>query len=440
MTRDPQSRDLDALLDAARAELREPPDFDPTALVPAASLAGRARHRRRTAGRLAAAAALAGGALAAVAVLAIRPSPAPPAVVAERGRAAPVANPSPSVLDEPAGVPSPSRAGEPPEATSRTTFRTRMVDGRHVLVVAPGAGLAIEDASVGARVRLHRGAALFDVRPLDRGERFEVVTPHGTVRVLGTVFAVASSAGGLSVRVFEGRVAVERAGGRTTLRAGQALGEGHGGIEALEPFGRRAAATRRRGRPASAAPRADTGGTSAAAEPTLADARGWIASGEPARALEEARARADGASGTRWRGVAADALRALGRHREAAAAFDALARDAGDADRARFGFLAAELRLRRLADPSGARVSLHLAGVTSPSSPLRERGLALELEALDALNDHAAFEARAAEYLDAFARGSRRAWVRSRRAAHRAARERADRATAHPPRALPRPR
>lgn len=64
-------------------------------------------------------------------------------------------------------------------------------------------------------VRLEHGEIRFDVAAeisTHGGRPFAVTTPHGRVRVLGTVFSVAARDGGLQVAVAEGRVAVWSAG------------------------------------------------------------------------------------------------------------------------------------------------------------------------------------------------------------------------------------
>ncbi len=67
------------------------------------------------------------------------------------------------------------------------------------IVLDGGARLRIES---GERVALQEGRAWFEVAP----GAFEVETPHGPVRVLGTAFEVDLRAGGLEVAVAHGRV------------------------------------------------------------------------------------------------------------------------------------------------------------------------------------------------------------------------------------------
>ncbi|HJL25758.1 MAG TPA: FecR family protein, partial [Polyangiaceae bacterium LLY-WYZ-15_(1-7)] len=80
------------------------------------------------------------------------------------------------------------------------------------VVAAPGAVFELAALSERERrVELARGTVLFDVTPLEEGQRFEVVTPDAVVRVRGTVFSVERGAR-TRVRVYEGRVEVEARG------------------------------------------------------------------------------------------------------------------------------------------------------------------------------------------------------------------------------------
>jgi hypothetical protein len=69
------------------------------------------------------------------------------------------------------------------------------------------------------QVALLHGTAWFRVLP--EGKSFEVVSPHGTVRVLGTSFGVAVSDDETRVEVIEGTVWIGRANEESTITAGQ---------------------------------------------------------------------------------------------------------------------------------------------------------------------------------------------------------------------------
>lgn len=77
------------------------------------------------------------------------------------------------------------------------------------LVAAPSTELVIVSQALSARkVRVERGAVLFDVTPLSAGQRFEVETAHVSLSVFGTVFTVEVEGARTLVRVYEGRVLV----------------------------------------------------------------------------------------------------------------------------------------------------------------------------------------------------------------------------------------
>jgi hypothetical protein len=403
---------LQPLLRVVREELAAegPEELEP--LVRVALLAGRARHakraaRRRAVGVLAASVAVVG--IAATLALFAVPSAPPPR--AERGG-------SPAAPVGERVAPSGARERALDDAIDPAPgLRVQTLRAGHLLTATADARYRVERGADGTAIELDRGSMLFDVQPLLPSERFVVSTPDGQVRVVGTVFAVEVSAHGTRVEVFEGRVRVELAGRTLELSEGERVGRTGGGIAALREQGRIAAAARRG---------APTDGPGARRAEPMADepsegavgidvARGWIANGEPERALEAAREPAAEDAG--WQLVYADALRALGRVAEAADTYDAVAQRSEGVERSQYGFLAAQIRMRRLDDPRGALVSLELAEVTHSSSPLRERGLALEVEAHYELGDRRRFEERARVYLEAYPEGSRRAWIERRSSA-----------------------
>ncbi|MCC7539745.1 MAG: FecR domain-containing protein [Deltaproteobacteria bacterium] len=141
---------------------------------------------------------------------------------------------------------------------------------------------------------------------------------------------------------------------------------------------------------------------------SIAQARRWLADGEPDRALTAARLRAGGA----WRMLEADALRALGRHEDAADAYDRAARELGGSARAQAGYLAATLRRDRSNDAPGALRSLDASGADETGSPLEERALALRARLLVATGRMEAARATAERYLARFPQGGRREAMR----------------------------
>ena len=323
------------------------------------------------------------------------------------------------------------------------------------VTATPGARLEVQSAaSHERRVALEGGTALFDVAPLGGGSRFEVTTPHARVEVRGTVFSVTSTHEHTVVRVYEGHVRVTLAGHAVELYAGQTWASDGPTAEAdpLRDSATRAAAARspqvkalpmpnveplaeRADAAAPAAAAAAVPAAAAAAVPAaaaapgpvpapdsaaLAEARSWITLGTPAaeRARRIAHERADSPASERpgaWRLVEADALRALGRHAEAAAAYDAAARLLPADEAAHAGYLAAWLHLEREDDPEAALASLDAALADAPGATLEERSLALRAGALarDGRADEAA--ATAARYLARFPDGGQAAAMRALR-------------------------
>jgi len=78
---------------------------------------------------------------------------------------------------------------------------------------------------------LRKGEIVADVDPKRHGPPFVVQTPHGRVRVTGTVFSVDVDADHTVVRVLRGRVEATDASGQVrTLKLGQSLAIGQGAV------------------------------------------------------------------------------------------------------------------------------------------------------------------------------------------------------------------
>ena len=330
------------------------------------------------------------------------------------------------------------------------------------LIATPGASFRLTSSTQRERgVAMDAGTMVFDVARLGDGQAFEVETPHLAVRVLGTVFSVTASDDGTIVRVFEGAVAVRDGGDRRIVRASQRYSSSDGAVAALETespldsFAWRATVARA----VSATERVEDGQDSPEAsadhpggvraegaggprittdeEPSLPDetrptdgpddeaadsaerssdvvaparraapvdpaaTRALIAQGLATRALWQARQH----EGGEWRHVEADALRALRRFEEAAAAYDRAARELDGTRAHQAGYLAASVRLLELADPSGALDSLDRARADAPGSPFEERAIALRVRSLRHLDRHDDARSAAQHYLDRYPEG-----------------------------------
>ncbi len=279
------------------------------------------------------------------------------------------------------------------------------------LVVAADASFHVELAEASERrVRLDSGTVLFDVRPIEHG-RFAVTTPMANVLVLGTVFSVNASERGTTVRVYEGRVEVRGQHRVRVVSAGGVahFGEGEAAVDVLREEGEGAARlrltnlglrnvepqrreeTREEAHPpenartrvsSSAMTREHQSSDDVTVRPRADEVRSWIATGAAERALAEAENAIRSGEVDPWRMVEGDALRALGRPLDAALAYRRAASELASPRRQQAGFLEARLRANELSDPEGALEALRDAGVTGASSPLRERGIALEVQLL----------------------------------------------------------
>lgn len=140
-------------------------------------------------------------------------------------------------------------------------------------------------------------------------------------------------------------------------------------------------------------------GSAQAAGMTVAEARALIAQGRAARALAAAEAAVARGEVDPWRMLEGDALRVLGRHREAADVYRRAARELPAPRRQQAGFLEARVRWGALHDAEGALHALRSSEVTARGSVLRERALVLEVQLLRALGRRQEAAEAAAVYL-----------------------------------------
>ncbi|MFK7986437.1 MAG: FecR domain-containing protein [Sandaracinaceae bacterium] len=407
-------------LDVLAALLAEAKEAEPAALdelsvrrmAERAAMTGRARHQRGTRRWLIGSMAVAAAAAAAAVTL---------------------------FLAEPTPTSSP-RAEAPLEETHEATEVVLSTGDR--LRASAGTRFGVEvETETARRVRLEGGAMLFDVRPIEGGE-FVVSTPRAEVTVLGTVFSVATSERGTTVRVYEGRVRVENGERVREVAAGGVvhLGGGRPDRDPLAEAGTEAA--RRRApaeqvelpsaptveahaassvptrRPRATAPSeteqpteteqpAETESTPPP-EPrpaTASELRQWIAAGDAELALVEARARISSGQTAPWRMLEGDALRSLGRAREAADVYRYASEELPSPGREQAAFLEARLRAGPLGDDVGALHALRHGGVLAPGSLLRERGMATEVELLHRMDLETERRLAVARYLAAYPDG-----------------------------------
>jgi ferric-dicitrate binding protein FerR (iron transport regulator) len=123
-----------------------------------------------------------------------------------------------------------------------TRLRT-VADGRGSLAFEHGVSLRLDRATEvlirsATRVELEAGALYFDSGADRSATAFEIGTPFGTVRDIGTQFEVRSLPDGLRVRVREGDVTLYRPGAPSTLAttAGEQLSIDSGGAIRRQPF------------------------------------------------------------------------------------------------------------------------------------------------------------------------------------------------------------
>jgi len=277
------------------------------------------------------------------------------------------------------------------------------------LAASPGAQFELEKSNPSARrFALRGGSVVFSVERLESGETFSVQTPHAYVEVRGTVFSVDVDAQRTRVRVHEGSVQVQ--GSRTvqTLHRGERYGSDGGPVPDLaRPLELRASAlVTERTSAAGTAPAVPALGPvvepqqerdasiGPGSEPplllvpesqrfvTLEQARSLLQYGDAEGALAAVDALRPGAA-TRgeWLLLKGDALRSLGRAREAVDAYIRAAAILAPAPAAHAAFKAADLSLRVLDDPAATLRILDKTSLDAFGAPLRERALLLRVEA-----------------------------------------------------------
>jgi tetratricopeptide (TPR) repeat protein len=139
----------------------------------------------------------------------------------------------------------------------------------------------------------------------------------------------------------------------------------------------------------------------------LAAARADIAAGRFADALAKSDAAPHPLTGA-WLLLRADALRGLGKRRDAADALVAAAAQLDGAAQTEAAYSAAYLRFHDLKDGSGALAALAAGDVDVPGSMFEERGLALHVEILVAQGKRADARPLAQRYLERFPHGDLR--------------------------------
>ena len=148
-----------------------------------------------------------------------------------------------------------------------------------------------------------------------------------------------------------------------------------------------------------------------AVDPNLVAARADVTAGRYTAALAKCAAAPHPLTGD-WLLVDADALRAVGKKREAADALAAAVAVLDGTAQAEAGYSAAYLRFHDLHDGAGALAVLTAGYVDIPGSLFEERGLALHVQILVAAGKRAEAQPLAQRYLDRFPRGELRAQMR----------------------------
>ena len=320
----------------------------------------RARVRRRRRGWMLGAAG--GVAIAAAALLWLRPTDAP----------APVSDPAVAVADErPATVQAPTPPQGPAPLEFRDGTQVRPHDAQSEVVIA-------EAGPERARLLLRRGGARFDVVP-NPDRRFSVDVGPVTVEVLGTEFDLDREGDRVHVQVIRGTVAVSWSGGREVLTKGEQ------GV--FPPEGAPAVPQK---------PGTDVEPTEAV-EPVEA----VVAPRPTKRPKHDVEALLD----------AADAARRAGKSDRALSILQRVVREHRRDPRAPLAaFTMGRIEQARGHHKSAAR---HFARVrTLGKNSLSEHALAREVEALDASGQRGKAQVRAQEYLRKHPKGPRAAQVR----------------------------
>ncbi len=100
----------------------------------------------------------------------------------------------------------------------KEVFSSRLPDQTRV-ILTPGSTVTYRNFITGKRVRLE-GTGYFEVV---RGNKFRVITPEGSVAVLGTRFLVKEAGAGLEVVCYQGKVNVMAGNQQAMLEAGKGI-------------------------------------------------------------------------------------------------------------------------------------------------------------------------------------------------------------------------
>jgi ferric-dicitrate binding protein FerR (iron transport regulator) len=110
----------------------------------------------------------------------------------------------------------------------KEVFSSRMPDQTRV-ILTPGSTATYRNFITGKRVKL-QGTGYFEVIP---GNKFRVITPEGSVAVLGTRFLVKEAGAGLEVVCYQGKVNVMAGNQQAMLEAGKGIRMAGGTAETL---------------------------------------------------------------------------------------------------------------------------------------------------------------------------------------------------------------
>ncbi len=268
--------ELATLTATARAEFQALPDLAPSSWVAIrAGIDAETGRRPWLSWRLALGGLVAGGAVAALAMMVFGPQveatrPEGEPRVAPRTAEAPTPTPAPQrVAANPTPQPAPPVAHASGDVLRAGDTALRVVAfDRHTLTLAPGCEIQLTAWEQGrVVVALRAGTLTSDVRRQDPTEIFEVVTEAARVQVLGTTFSVTVGADGVTdVSVAHGVVGVtgaddtlRRVGEGESLRVGgpatpaAAVAPADAAEPAADPAPEPRAAKRKRGKRAKAA-------------------------------------------------------------------------------------------------------------------------------------------------------------------------------------------